>query len=79
MAGYSQSFVDFQQVIAFLAFLAEARAERGPWLIVAPASLLANWEAELAAWAPHLKVVAYKGSAQAREALFASQVRPAML
>jgi hypothetical protein len=28
MAGYSQSFVDFQQVIAFLAFLAEARAER---------------------------------------------------
>jgi len=46
MAGYSQSFVDFQQVIAFLAFLAEARAERGPWLVVAPASLLANWEAE---------------------------------
>ena len=61
------------QVIAFLAYLAE-RGERGPWLIVAPASLLPNWEAELAAWAPHLALVAYKGSAQAREEIFASQV-----
>lgn len=64
------------QVIAFLAYLAEARAERGPWLIAVPASLLANWEAELAAWAPHLNVVTYKGSPQAREALFASQAQP---
>ena len=65
------------QVIAFLAHLAEARGERGPWLIVAPASLLPNWEAELAAWAPAIAVLAYKGSAQTREALFTSQVGPA--
>lgn len=65
------------QAIAFLAYLAEARGEHGPWLIVAPASLLPNWEAELAAWAPALVVLAYKGSAQAREALFTSQVVPA--
>ena len=64
------------QVIAFLAYLAETRGERGPWLIVAPASLLPNWEAELATWAPDLAVLAYKGSAQAREALFTSQVGP---
>ncbi|KAK9827652.1 hypothetical protein WJX81_004004 [Elliptochloris bilobata] len=62
------------QVIAFLAHLAEARSERGPWLIVAPASLQANWEAELTAWAPDLAVLAYKGSAQAREAMFMSQM-----
>ena len=64
------------QVIAFLAYLAEARGERGPWLIVVPASLLPNWEAELSAWAPDLAVLAYKGSAQAREAIFISQVGP---
>lgn len=33
----------------------------GPHLIVAPASILGNWQRELAAWAPRLRVGVYRG------------------
>lgn len=35
---------------------------RGPHLVVAPASLLENWERELALWCPRLRVVTYHGA-----------------
>ena len=43
-------------------------------MIVVPSSLIANWEQEFQHWAPALKLVAYKGTADTRAALFASQV-----
>lgn len=62
------------QVIALIAHLVEACSTSGPFMIVVPSSLIANWEQEFQHWAPSLKLVAYKGTADARAALFASQV-----
>ena len=42
---------------------------RGPFLIVAPLSLVGQWQSELLAWAPDMNVVLYHGSADAREFL----------
>ncbi|KAK9798163.1 hypothetical protein WJX73_003156 [Symbiochloris irregularis] len=63
------------QVIALIAHLIEAGKAAKPFLILVPASLVANWEAEFAAWAPSIQVVAYRGSAAEREEIFATQVR----
>jgi hypothetical protein len=38
--------------------------DAGPHIIVAPASLLENWQRELARWCPALKVVPYFGAAR---------------
>lgn len=46
----------------------------GPFLVVVPASLVPNWKAELAAWAPGLRAVVYRGTADEREHIFATQV-----
>ncbi|KAK9820162.1 hypothetical protein WJX72_006943 [[Myrmecia] bisecta] len=64
------------QVIALVAYLVESRSQKGPFLIVAPSSLLPNWESEFQRWAPDLNLVSYKGSAEARAAMFASKVQP---
>ena len=42
---------------------------RGPFLIVAPLSLVAQWQSEAATWAPDMNVILYHGSADAREFL----------
>ncbi|KAL3944902.1 MAG: hypothetical protein SGBAC_000993 [Bacillariaceae sp.] len=42
---------------------------RGPFLIVAPLSLIAQWQSEARTWAPDLNVVLYHGSADARDFL----------
>jgi SNF2 family DNA or RNA helicase len=42
---------------------------RGPFLIVAPLSLVSQWQSELASWAPDMNVILYHGSADAREFL----------
>ena len=42
---------------------------RGPFLIVAPLSLIEQWQSELHAWAPDMNVVLYHGSADARNYL----------
>ncbi|XP_068476124.1 CHD3-type chromatin-remodeling factor PICKLE-like isoform X2 [Phaseolus vulgaris] len=52
------------QSIAFLASLFEENVS--PHLVVAPLSTLRNWEREFATWAPHMNVVMYFGSANAR-------------
>ncbi|KAI3467977.1 hypothetical protein Pfo_024640 [Paulownia fortunei] len=52
------------QSIAFLASLFEENLS--PHLVVAPLSTLRNWEREFATWAPHMNVVMYVGTAQAR-------------
>ena len=38
--------------------------DAGPHIIVAPASLLENWQRELARWCPSLKVASYFGAAR---------------
>jgi len=46
-----------------------AQAEVLPHLIVAPASVLSNWEREFQTFAPHLNVVKYHGSQLERQEL----------
>jgi len=58
------------QVLSLLLVLKnEARDKRNPCLLVAPASLLANWAAEIARFAPSLKVVVVHPSAVPAEKL----------
>lgn len=40
---------------------------RGPFLIVAPLSLIGQWQSEAKSWAPDLNVVLYHGRADARD------------
>jgi SNF2 family DNA or RNA helicase len=42
---------------------------RGPFLIVAPLSLIGQWQSEAKSWAPDLNVVLYHGRADARDFL----------
>jgi superfamily II DNA or RNA helicase len=58
------------QVLSLLLVLkAEASGERKPSLLVAPASLLANWAAEIGRFAPSLKAVVIHPSANPAERL----------
>jgi len=58
------------QVLSLLLVLKnEARENRKPCLLVAPASLLANWAAEIARFAPSLKTVVVHPSAEPAEKL----------
>jgi non-specific serine/threonine protein kinase len=59
------------QVLALLLALKRARSLPGPHLLVAPASLLANWKAEATRFAPSLRVLVAHPSAAPREALAA--------
>ena len=56
------------QVIA-LWLLLKREGETGPHLLVAPASLLANWQAELTRFAPSLRVLIAHPSAMSTQAL----------
>jgi SWI/SNF-related matrix-associated actin-dependent regulator 1 of chromatin subfamily A len=49
-------------VIAFLSVLKFQRNEHRPHLVVAPASLLENWQRELKFWSPNLRTVLYHGN-----------------
>ncbi|XP_076140327.1 SWI/SNF-related matrix-associated actin-dependent regulator of chromatin subfamily A containing DEAD/H box 1b isoform X2 [Alosa pseudoharengus] len=53
------------QAIAFLASLYQ-EGNRGPHLIVVPASTLDNWVRELNLWCPSLEVLVYHGTAEER-------------
>ncbi|KAJ8308012.1 LOW QUALITY PROTEIN: hypothetical protein KUTeg_012886 [Tegillarca granosa] len=57
------------QSIALLAHLAEAQGIWGPFLVVAPASTLHNWQQECARFLPKFKVVPYWGNSQDRRIL----------
>ncbi|PVD25847.1 hypothetical protein C0Q70_13511 [Pomacea canaliculata] len=57
------------QSIAFLAHLAEAQGIWGPFLVIAPASTLHNWQQEVSRFVPNFKVVPYWGNAQDRKIL----------
>ncbi|KAL6769639.1 hypothetical protein ACKKBG_A31805 [Auxenochlorella protothecoides x Auxenochlorella symbiontica] len=63
------------QVIALMMHLVEADAACLPFLIVVPASLVPNWQAELQRWAPGLKTVIYRGPAAERENIYNRQIQ----
>jgi SNF2 family DNA or RNA helicase len=39
----------------------------GPFLVVAPLSLLYQWQAELATWSPNMNCIVFHGNAAARD------------
>ncbi|KAL2635126.1 hypothetical protein R1flu_006605 [Riccia fluitans] len=53
------------QAVAFFALLKHLDKDPGPHLIVAPASLLENWQRELNKWCPSLNVVLFHGNERA--------------
>ncbi|KAJ7567288.1 hypothetical protein O6H91_02G141000 [Diphasiastrum complanatum] len=50
------------QAVVFLALLKHLDRDPGPHLIVAPASVLENWQRELKKWCPSFSVILYHGS-----------------
>ncbi|KAJ8045776.1 Chromatin-remodeling ATPase INO80 [Holothuria leucospilota] len=57
------------QSIAFLAHLAEKQGVWGPFLIIAPASTLHNWQQECSRFVPNFKVLPYWGNPMDRRTL----------
>lgn len=57
------------QSISVMAYLAEKHNIWGPFLVVAPASTLHNWQQEIAKFVPTLKVLPYWGTAADRKVL----------
>jgi DNA helicase INO80 len=57
------------QSISVMAYLAEKYNVWGPFLVIAPASTLHNWQQEIAKFVPDLKVLPYWGSAKDRKIL----------
>ena len=62
------------QVIALLCHLVESTSCTGPFLIVLPASVVANWAAEFTKFAPHLAVCLYTGPEARRREVFAASL-----
>jgi DNA helicase INO80 len=57
------------QSISVMSYLAEKHGIWGPFLVVAPASTLHNWQQEITKFVPKLKVLPYWGSASQRKVL----------
>jgi hypothetical protein len=57
------------QSISLMAYLAEQHNIWGPFLVVAPASTLHNWQQEITKFAPALKVLPYWGNVKDRTTL----------
>lgn len=56
------------QAVSFLKLLStlDATRVRGPFLVVAPLSLISQWNLEATAWDPDLNIIVYHGHADAR-------------
>lgn len=57
------------QSISVMAYLAETHNIWGPFLVIAPASTLHNWQQEIAKFIPQFKTLPYWGSAKDRKVL----------
>ncbi|KAL1642115.1 putative DNA helicase ino80 [Diplodia intermedia] len=57
------------QSISVMAYLAEVHNIWGPFLVIAPASTLHNWQQEITKFVPDLKVLPYWGNAKDRKVL----------
>lgn len=72
--GSNCNYPCFFQTIQSAAFLQELQSQpsaqiQGPFLIVAPLSLIDQWQSELRSWAPDMNVILYHGSSDARDFL----------
>ena len=63
------------QSVAFLHQLRfmDATNNRGPFLMVAPLSLINQWNSEIAMWSPEMNVVVLHGSQEARELIIQNE------
>lgn len=57
------------QTISLLGWLAETQNIWGPFLVIAPASTLHNWEQEISKFTPRFKALPYWGSVKDRKIL----------
>jgi len=57
------------QSISLMAYLAEVHDIWGPFLVIAPASTLHNWQQEITRFVPSLKALPYWGSVKDRQVL----------
>lgn len=57
------------QSISVMAYLAEVHNIWGPFLVIAPASTLHNWQQEITKFVPDIKVLPYWGNAKDRKVL----------
>ncbi|BFZ59342.1 Putative DNA helicase ino80 [Saitoella coloradoensis] len=57
------------QSISVMAYLAEVHNVWGPFLVIAPASTLHNWQQEISKFVPKMKALPYWGSAKDRKVL----------
>ncbi|KAF8463601.1 SNF2 family N-terminal domain-containing protein [Kalaharituber pfeilii] len=57
------------QSISVMAYLAEVHNIWGPFLVIAPASTLHNWQQEITRFVPQLKALPYWGNAKDRKVL----------
>ncbi len=57
------------QSISVMGYLAEKHNIWGPFLVIAPASTLHNWQQEITRFVPNIKVLPYWGSAKDRKVL----------
>ncbi|KAF2861903.1 hypothetical protein K470DRAFT_213883 [Piedraia hortae CBS 480.64] len=57
------------QSISVMAWLAEVHNIWGPFLVVAPASTLHNWEQEISRFVPNIKILPYWGASKDRKVL----------
>ena len=57
------------QAIALLAHVSETKGNWGPFMVVAPASTLFNWQQEIHRFAPNLRVLPYWGSLKERKTI----------
>lgn len=63
---FDATFIRSSKTIQSIGFLSELQRGqvnvRGPFLIVAPLSLVSQWESEAKEWAPDVNCVVYHGS-----------------
>ncbi len=62
------------QVLALVCYYKQVRTVATPSLVLVPASVLPNWQAEAALWAPALRVLTYCGPAAERQKTLCTRV-----
>lgn len=62
------------QAIALVSYLVQIRKEQGPYLVVAPASVLPHWFAEFRAFSPGVTVHVYQGTFDERSNIWNTKV-----
>lgn len=66
---FATDFLKTVQSISLMAYLAEHHNIWGPFLVIAPASTLHNWQQEITRFVPGLKALPYWGNVKDRTTL----------